>query len=547
MKMKKILIWALSAFVLSSCADEFLQRDPLGLESNVTFYKDKANCEEGVNSIYDPAQWLNMYSRNFWGIGDVCSDDSEKGGENEKDQPSMQELQTFSVNSSNAYLVQMWRGYYVGIARANDMLNSTESGEVDFDQKDLLRYRAEARFLRALYYFDLTRIFGAVPLIVKPLSPGEGANVGNRDFGTTVDSQRDSVLGFVCAELEAIKADLPWSYGASDIGRATRGAAMGLLTRAYVYKKNWSSALATAESLMASPEMPYGQLSVNYQDIFTLLNENNPEILFSIQFVDAENGLSYDRAGEGSEKPTYMNVRTVYCLDNKSNKFLSARGYGFNTPRADLIKTFDAKDPRLDMIYKKGDSIWWFFNDVPNAVLQKHPVAFPSLHTGYYCKKGTLDYDQFSKAQPQSSPLDIPLIRLAEVYLLAAEAAFNTGDVAKATKYVNAVRTRARNSARKENGFRDYTYGVASSVPADLGTVTLDDIYNERRRELFCEGHRFFDLVRTGKIVEAIAGKKTDSFGSSVEFTEGKNEIFPIPNVEILRHSGGLLIQNPGY
>lgn len=546
MKIKNIVIYSFAALMLSSCAEDFLQKDPLGLESNKTFYKDKANCEEGVNAIYDPMQWLNMYSRNMWAYGDVCSDDTEKGGENAADQAVMGELQSFSANSSNQYLVESWRGYYVGIARANDMLNSTEDGSVDFDKKTLLRYRAEARFLRAFYYFDLTKIFGAVPLIVKPLSPGEGAGVGNRDFGTTAQSQKDSVLGFVCAELEAIKGDLPWSYGAADKGRVTQGAALGLLTRAYVYKEQWAKALSTAESLMSNTDMGYNQLNVKYQDIFDLLNENNQEILFSIQFVDAENGNSYDRSGEGSEKPTYINVRTVKCLDNMSNKFMGAFGYGFNTPRKDLVNAFEPKDPRLDLIAKKGDSIWWQFTDVTNSKLQKHPIVFPSAHTGYYCRKGTLDYGQFSKAQSQSSPLDIPVIRLADVYLLAAEAAYNTGDVDKATKFVNAVRERARNSARKETGFRTYVPAV-STVPAPLSTVTLDDIYNERRRELFCEGQRFFDLVRTGKIADAIASKPSDSFGSSIRFTAGKNEVFPIPNVEILRHSGGQLIQNAGY
>lgn len=546
MKIKNLLIFSCSVILLSSCADEFLQREPLGLESNATFYKDKANCEEGVNSIYDPAQWLDMYSRNMWAYGDVCSDDTEKGGETVRDQPDMQALQTFTANSSNPYLVATWRGFYIGIARANDMLNATESGDVNFDKSALLRYRAEARFLRAMYYFDLTRIFGAVPLIVKPLSPGEGAGVGNRDFGTTAQSQKDSVLGFVCAELDAIKGDLPWSYGASDIGRVTQGAALGLLTRAYVYKEQWAKALATAESLMSNTEMGYNQLSVNYQDIFDQLHENNKEILFSIQFVDAENGQSYDRSGEGSEKPTYINVRTIKCLDDKSEKFMGAFGYGFNTPRKDLVSVFEPKDPRLDLIYKKGDSIWWNFVEVPNSKLQKHPIVFPSAHTGFYCKKGTLDYGQFAKAQSQSSNLDIPLIRLSEVYLLAAEAAFHTGDIDKATKFVNAVRLRARNSARKELGFHSYVSAV-STVPDDLTTVSLDDIYNERRRELFCEGQRFFDLVRTGKIADAIAGKKSDSFGSAISFTVGKNEVFPIPNIEILRHTGGQLIQNAGY
>lgn len=550
MKIKYIISLALGILMMTSCMEDFLQKKPLGKENNQTFYNTLENCEQAVNAIYDPAQWLSMYSRNYWGIGDVCSDDTEKGGQDELDQPDMQALQTFTMQANNKYLTDMWRGFYIGIGRANEMLYRTDESnnpDVEVDATTLARLRGEARFMRAFYYFDLLKIFGAVPLVEEPLQPGEGAQLGNRQDGDgpSGNKQKQAIRNFIINELEAIVYDVPWEYDVTNYGRVTRGAVLGLLTKAYIYNKSWSSALTTAETLMAQ----YPTLDVNYQDVFRKENEQNQEILFSIQFIDGVTGNDYDRSGEGTERCTYVGVRNVINLDNNnSSKFMGEYGYGFNLPRQELVDLFHEDDPRLDLIMARGDSIWWEFTD-NGGVLQKHPIDFPTAHTGYYTRKGAVDYDQYSPAKPQSTGLDYPLIRLADVYLFAAEAALQgSGDKAKALEYVNAVRERARNSARKELGFRQYE-AITSNEPADLTDIDIDILFEERRRELFCEGHRFFDMVRKGNAQEEIADKVADSFGQSIaeNFKSGVNEVFPIPSSEILRHTGGNLIQNPGY
>ncbi len=531
--MKKIYIIVLSSFGLLSCSDKFLEKDPLGQESNRTFYRSEDNCEQAVNAIYDPAGWYELYSINYPAIGDFCSDDSEKGGSGVSDQPELQAYETFSTNSSNAYLSTMWRGFYIGIARANEMLFRTD--EVDFSEDLRLRYRAEARFMRALYYFDLVKVFGAVPLVTIPVNPGEGAGIGNRDSGSTAADQKQFILNFIVSELEDIKDDLPESYDANNYGRVTTYAAYGLLTRAYVWTSQWNNAL-TASNFVISK---FPSLDVKYQEIFSYTNEQNDEILFSVQFTS---GGDYGRNAEGGERSTYQNVRSLQKKPG-TEEFLAGRGYGFNTPRKELVSQFDPLDPRLDMIVGVGDSIWWDFDP---ANIKKYPIVFPSGHTGHYCRKAVLECTQFSVAKDQSSGLDYPLIRLADVYLLAAEAAFHVGDAPKATQLVNKVRERARNSARKELGFLSFEYST-SSQPAGLPSVELADIYNERRLELYCEGHRFFDLVRTGQAESILSNITVDARGSSRKFTAGKNEVMPIPSSEIVRHSGGNLIQNSGY
>lgn len=534
--MKKILIFALFASVFASCGKDLLDKNPLGQESNKTFFTKADNCENALNAVYDPSGWPSLYAINFWVYGDVCSDDTEKGGENPVDQTDMQSLMTFNHTSSNPLLLQSWQSFYIGIARANELLFRTES--VDFSEELRLRYRAEARFMRALYYFDLTRIYGAVPLVKNPINPGEGASIGNRDGGATLADQRAYVMSFITSELEAIASDLPWSHAKKDEGRATRGAALGLLTRAYAYTADWAKVKETADKVMTQ----YPTLSVKYQDIFTVTNENNVEILFSVQATD---GDDYGRNAEGTERSTYQNVRYILSPTGAEN-FMSGKGYGFNLPRQSLVSSYEAGDPRLDMILRQGvnDSIWWNFTSFPIA---KYKVVFrPGQTTGAYSRKSTLECTQISVAKDQSSGLNIPLLRLAEVYLYAAEAAFHLGDEASALKYVNIVRERARNSARKETGFLSFVPAV-SAVPAALSNITLPAIYQEQRNEFSCESTRFFELVRTDRVASVMSEVTSDVFGSAIRFVPNKNEYFPIPASEIIRHSGGNLIQNPGF
>jgi len=556
MKVKKIFIYGLAGLLLSSCAEDFLQRDPLGLENNGTFFDNELGCEQGVNAIYDPLQWLETYSRTYWAIGDVCSDDAEKGGQTESDQADMQELQTFNISTTNPYLSTFWESMYIGIGRANEMLYQTSDG-TNFSKDLTLSFRAEAKFLRAFYYFDLMKVFGAVPLVKEPVTPGEGGDIGNRvnesDDGSM---QKQVVLDFIISELEEIK-DV--EILKTEFGRVTNKAIKSLLAKAYIWNKDWANALKYSEEVIAeSPDIT----NVKYQDIFKIDNEQNSEIIFSIQFVNGITQEDYNRGGEGSERSTYQNVRMLkfkYSGESKT-EFLGERGYGFNTPTEDLVSKFDKKsdteyDPRLDMIVSGKDSLWWDFSfthpkSYPNAKLEKCQIVFPSGQTGYSCRKGALEYDEFSASKQQSSGLDYPLIRLADIYLFAAEAAFNLGEKEKAANYVNKVRERARNSHRKEIGFRQFKSLPPSQYPEDVaaGQLTLDIIYLERRKELFCEGHRFFDLARTGRAANLInRNKEKDGFGVPINFKEGVNEVFPIPLRQISRHTGGNLIQNPGY
>ncbi len=540
---KNILLLIISVFTLFSC--DFLNTPPLAKSSTETFYNDPENCQLAVNAMYDPLQWQATYDRSMWAIGDVCSDDAEKGGGDSKtlyyaDQTDMHQLARYQTSVLNPYVSLLWSAFYVGITRANTMLDATEDLASGENKAEFLRLRGEARFLRAFYYFDLVRVFGPVPLIKKGINPVEAKEQGNRAAGDDSEGSKQvaEIYKFIVSELESIKEDLPWSYSDAEKGRVTQAAARALLAKAYLYQKNYESAFKAAEELINHANNPH-HLEANYADIFDMdmKNENSIEYVFKISFMDAQNGEQYGtfQGGEGSEKPSYTNVRYI---KDKSNKQvgLDTKGYGFNIPRQDLIDQFDSEDPRLDMIWKKGknDTIYWNNNGVEGW----YKIDFPTDYsTGYYCKKSTVNFDKFAEFKAQSTGKDIPLIRWAEVLLIAAEAGVQSGHNAEALAYVNDVRERARNSK----------IGGSGTIPADLSSVTIDDVKKERRMELFCEGHRYFDVVRWDEADEVFGNIKEDCAGYSVTWNPATKGRFPIPSTQIKLHSGGKLMQNPGY
>ena len=560
--MKKIAIIILTGLALSSCSDEFITKDPLAVGSNVTYYDTPANCELAVNAIYDPLQWEEMYSRNFWAIADVASDDAEKGGGKDalqynNDQIDMGDINTYSVTQLNSYLINMWKGYYIGIGRANALLDQTTDQLTLKDSAVYRQYRGEARFLRAYFYFDLARIWGPVPLVTTTVAPSDAKNIGNRAAGDDAigTEQMRLIYNFVIDELTAIQNDLPWSHDADNYGRVTRGTVQAMLAKALLYRADifdqdadYETSYQVSKTLIESSALTGYELESKYQDIFDmdLLNENSKEIVFGINYIDADSKDSYNREGlgEGSIKSTYVGPR-FFVKDDGSIGECGAYGYGFDMPTQDLVDEFNPADPRLDMMYKPGDSI--YFDAVTAGSPKFYKIYYPSFTTGYYCKKAGLNYNKFAAANKQCSGKNIPVIRYAEVLLNAAEAGYQAGHTGEALGYINDLRERARNSKRTMTAFNTYTY-TPGTIPADLPAITsIDDIRSERRCELYLEGNRYFDVVRWG-LDEAIFGAiSQDVAGNPVSYKSATLGRFPIPQEQIILHVGGNLIQNPGY
>ncbi|MDA3883216.1 MAG: RagB/SusD family nutrient uptake outer membrane protein [Bacteroidales bacterium] len=564
--MKKIVLFLISVIALLSCSDDFITKEPLGVSSNLTFYDSPENCKLAVNAVYDPLQWHEMYGINHWAIGDVCSDDAEKGGSDiskpyQEDAYDIFTMCTYNVTPLNEMIANMWDSYYIGIGRANSLLEQTENLISGKDSVLYKQYRGEARFLRAYYYFDMARIWGPVPLLTSSVTPDEATALGNRaeNDNSTGTKQMEKMYEFIISELEAIQNNLPWEYSATeDFGRISKGAVQALLAKVYLYRadneyfgedSDYESAFTVANNLITNSNNPY-ELENKYQDVFDMNLENqfSDEFVFTIQYISNSNsGDSYNRndGAEGSIKPTYTNIRWVIDPETDKPIRISDFGYGFMMPTQDLVDEFNPADPRLTMMKEEGDSIYL---DLANG--QKHYKVYfaPGKTTGYYCMKNTVYYDKYDATKAQNTGKSIPVIRYADVLLIAAEAGVQSGHTTEALAYVNWLRVRARKSTRQQTGYKQYDYSVPASLePADYSAITLNKVRKERRMELFCESSRYFDVVRWGKDDEIFGSITEDVAGNPVSWNSATEGRLPIPNIQIILHTGGNLIQNPGY
>jgi hypothetical protein len=359
-----------------------------------------------------------------------------------------------------------------------------------------LRAQAEARFIRGYSYFMLVRLFGSVPIIDTVLTVS-GAN--------TPQSSVDEVYGFIEGDLQFASANLPPTWDAKFIGRATSGSANGMLAKVYLYEKKWAQALSEATMVINSGVY---NLNTPYDKIFTTEGENSSESVFEIQnYADANHPTDY-----GSAYAECQGVRGSGQFD---------LGWGFNVPSATLSSAYEAGDPRKEST----------FLPCPSPAPTVYGEEFPAEPNPVYNMKVYTDpATRATVGNQHAFWVNIRILRYADVVLMAAEAANETGDMPTAEMYVNEVRARAR------GGNGAILPDVAGTDQANMRSL----IQQERRVELAMEHERFFDIVRWG-----IAASMEQAAGKS-GFVAGKNELLPIPQVEI-DLSKGVLHQNSGY
>jgi hypothetical protein len=483
--MKKIILILILGTLLFSGCKNFLDTPAPEISDAVYF----SNTQAALNALagaYDPMGWYNYLQVDEWGIGDVASDDAEKGGENEADQADMYAIAHFKATPQNGILEDRWKTPYIGINRANKLIAGlTDNKNISKDICD--RIIGEAKFIRAFFYFSLVKDFGGVPIVTKVLSPSE------------YDMPRNSVKE-VYAQIEkdlkdAIKV-LPKKsqLKASEIGRATWGAASALLVKAYVFEASifndnnkWKQAYDLATKIVNSGEY---NLEPNYSDIFKLSHDNGVESVFDIQFGNFGTG----EWGDDQEG-------TVTCIFQRSREYED--GWGFDCPTQNLYDEFEPGDKRLKAtIISDGDTLW---KGTPDQVIIT--TKYPQNPTGYHNRKYQLPQSQWGAMS--EDPLNWRYIRFAEVLLWQAEAAAHIGADWKTP--LNRVRARA---------------GLAPTTE----TNALKAVYHEQRVELAMEGHRYWDLIRTGR-------------GYLMKGYTDNKKYLPIPQVEINLNPN--LKQNP--
>lgn len=535
-KISYILLSMLVAVSTSSCTAWLTEEAP-GKTNVEDFLSSEEAAIQQATGVYVPLAW--EYGTDFyaeWTIGDVCSDDALKGGGSEQDGAGIFDMENFQTTSNNTVLLNFYRTQYQGIGRANAAIEMI--GEMSSDYiGDELRARliGEIKFLRAYYYFRLVRVFGGVPLVTTPLY--------SSDDWKQPRATAEAIYGQIVKDLEEAEPDL-WlksEYDASDLGRATKGAAQAMLLKVNLYRHNYDEAYKWGTTFMEEQAAEY-DLNPEYLYNFAIEGENGIESVFEVQYV--EEGTSDWGSGipNGADGATRGNMSTVWTRPRNTNTIvvdrdsdsgatiLAQKGYGYNRPSVDLYNEFEAGDPRRE----------YTIIDIPDSDIQNQAEEIylgnryiNRKQSGYYYDNG--NYSLYYKLDHDTrSPVNRREIRFSDVLLLYAEACLESGkDLDKGAAALNRVRDRV-----------------------GLGQVSLteDNLRHERRVELAMEGHRWFDLCRWGIVgdtMNAYRAKYMDeNSGTSYEgtymreFVKGKHELFPIPYEEV-RLSG--LTQNPGY
>jgi starch-binding outer membrane protein, SusD/RagB family len=500
-RMIKVFTLLLMVSIFTACK-KWVDYDPHEdfRTTELDYLKSETDYRTMAVSVYTPLQWLNQEVP----IGDIASDNAVSGGENASDVLPLQQIDDYTHTSVNSTLTDLWRSAYEGINRANYMhqykAKNLAGATVDFAGKEALY--GEVYFLRAYYYFHLVRMFGDVPLFTeKRLSLSESKSL-QRSSKAEVYKQIEADLTTAIAALPAIQVQK---------GRITKYAAQSLLGKVYLYQNKFDQAAAMLDNVINSNAF---SLVTDFASIFLAAGENGPESVFEIQYSNTSPYYNWggQTRGQGNYAVQQCGIRGL----NGSASMPYAPGWSTNLPTQNLAAAYTAGDQRkavtvLDIeAYKNANPSY-------NITYQVAPYK----NTGLYNQKYLPRKGETSGQLELNYQNNFRMIRYADVLLMAAEA-YNRSSSPNDTKaqlYLNKVRERA--------------FGNTSQNITATGTALRDAIWNERRLELGMEGHRFFDLVRTGQATAKIAG-----------FVAGKHEVFPIPQPEI-EISG--LTQNAGY
>ena len=612
--------------VIAACdlGDGFLDEQPRGALAGdvvateqgvetllIGTYSALSPSDGGTASIAGGLDW--MADPSLWVYGTVASDDAQKGSE-PGDQQEINPIQENRFSTTNPYFNSMWSNRFEGIARANETLRTLEQVE-DINETTRARIEGEARFLRAHFYFDLRKMFENVPWVDETMDDPNQPN--DEDIWPRIEE-----------DFEFAMENLPEQQ--SDLGRANSWAAASYLAKAFVYQEKWSEAQSMFNDIIPNGVTVAGEpydLADRYSDNFSIAGQgaDNPEIIFAVRMTGAD--------GSGEIANSWSGHKLNYPFDSPFNCC------GFYQPSHDLVNAFETNDEGLPLINEgftaetyehdqglDSDELFDFSTDIsfdprldwtvgrrgvafhdhgphPGAdyIRDTHSYAGPFSSKKHVYRRADGDDGANLTSWAPGTGVDYPVIRFADVLLMAAEAELEVGSTEQARQYVNRVRERAANeddfvSTSLNEAYaaetitdeselddldvstgdwvvdteNDVTYVLIDSDtwqeypnPADTYEISeipagefesnpTEYVRFERRVELGMEGHRFFDLVRWGEAADRM-DTYYDFQGAITRDVEGasfQNEIYPIPQRQIdLSEVDGepLLEQNPGF
>ncbi len=492
---------ALVVFLATGCSDSFLDKPLQGSLTQQQFPVTASDAQLAVNAMYGIMRDGNFH-QGLYPLNDIMSDDARKGSNPGDQSATIGPFDSFRQIPGENTLARWWNVLYEGIKRTNVVIQLVPGIEMDAALRT--RYVAEGRFLRALFYFDLVRGYGNVPLVLELQSDG-----------VSPQSTPDQVYDQIVEDLLFAVENLPTrdKVPAEENGRATKGAAEGILAKVYLFRGDYPNAEKYALNVINSG---FYDLEANFEDANGINGEYGIESVFetgALPFADAGTDRGGDQLG---------NVQGVRGEPN--------RGWGFNRPSIDLQNSFEDNDPRLEatVIY---------LNEVIDGIKIIGDGSTPDetkdgdgnlIEIECYNQKVWTPTDRTIGDDVNTAfQHNVRILRFADVLLMAAEALARNSKSADALVYLNRVRERARGG----------NAGILPDINETNKDALVDIILNERRHELAMEGHRFWDLVRTGKAATVLG---------PLGFIEGKHEYLPIPQSEI-DLSQGALIQSEAW
>ena len=575
--------------LLYSCADDFLVVAPTG-QLNASLLSGKQGLEGALIAVYSQVNGRGnrMASPSNWVWGSIRGGDANKGTD-PGDFSDINPIQIYEALPTQGVIRDKYNGNYEGVARANAVFRLLATADPSVSAGDKLAIEAQAKFLRAHYYFELKRTFGDTPYVDETV-----------DYGTGIEKVPNNVDLYpkILADLDFAIANLPATQ--AQVGRVNSWAAKAYKAKVLMYQKNYAAALPIFTDVITngrtSNNKPYA-LVPKYADVFKASNDNNEESVWAYQAAantgnvnnaNPEFDLNYPH-GSGTSgpgnccgffQPSFSQAnafRTVGGLPLPGDTYNT----GANQLKTDMgivakdpfVQEAGPVDPRLDHSIGRWYIMYLDWQPHPGSAWVRNqanggPYA-PKKYVYYKSDKGT--FQDNSTWTPGYTAVNYTIIRFADVLLMAAEAEIEAGSLATAHTYINRIRTRAANPAGFVMGRvtgptgTDYLKPVVDplqtaanyviSLYGSAGTQAemRERVRMERKLELSGEGHRFYDNVRWG-----IAKSEADTYlayekkflpitFADSKFDAGKDELLPLPQDQIDLLGSDIIKQNPGF
>lgn len=486
MRKDNIIGFIIALFLISACSKDFMDKKPLGELADNAFWQTAIDLENAVNGIYLPFSTGDNMGELWISLANLPAGDMQP-----TEDASKMQLAALDFKATSSYISSIWYTCYDGISRANRAINRAEAMNIDAAFK--VQKIGEAKFLRGFYYLMLVRAYGDVPLIIEEQTPLS-------DLYPKRTAKADILAQIIKDFTEALAA-LPAKWDDTNVGRATKGSALGYMALTNLYQEKWTEAISNTEAIFALNQYA---LLAKYSDVYKYGNENTSEALFQAQYRLVNVGWAGNMG----------HLLSPFTVPRGSGDLYDAwGGWGVFCPSQKVLSAFETGDTRRIQIVSDGQS----HTNPDGAVFVMKQSATPTglALTKYWYGRNSLDSG--------FSDQDIITLKFSEAILNYAEALARANRISDAYVQINKIRTRA---------------GLPDKAPGASIEICITDINKERRVENLFEQNFWYDLTRTKQAAKFLL----DNYGKTLA---DNKYLYPLPQNELAVNLS--LVQNPGY